>query len=278
MFKLWPLLLLFFSTSAHAVDWIFRNTFESYLYYNYANPLDNDVNPGNHVFALPSGTGVVDLRDDFSLLTRDTKWVVRPRWTLTNTKIEMKDPTDSSSTTRGKMDLTAGYLDWDLSKTWKAVLGLQVYQWGPGEFMNPSNVFFHFSSDARSFSFVQKGLVMARLNWTPSERWNFVFMSEPVSNNEPSFQAEKPFEPKSTLKVEYRGASNSFLGAVAGTEAPETLFFGEYFDWYVTDSFSLYADIRHTSSNNVYDPLDDGMGNIQLVQQDPAFGQMTTIA
>lgn len=272
------LFLLLHGEQAHAVQMDFRNTFESYLYYTYSEPLDNDVNPGNQIFGLPTHTGVVDFRDDFNILTKSTKWVLRPRWTVTGTETEKKNPNETDRTSMGKLDLTAGYLDWDLSDKWKAVVGLQVYQWGPGEFINPSNVFFHFSNDQRSFFFVQKGLVLGRLNWTPSPNWSLVLIDEPISNNEQPFQVEKDFEPKSTLKIEYHGAGSSFLGAVVGNEGDNRPFFGEYFDWYLTDAFSFYADLRHSIGSYSYDPALDGSGYVQLVETNPDSGQMFTIA
>lgn len=266
------------SSVAHAAKWEFRNTFESYFYDIYSEPLNNGVNPDNQILGLPYNTATVDLRDDFNILTPSTKWVVRPRWTLNNTWTQKENPDSSSTMSKGKLDLTAAYLDWDLSEKWKAVAGLQVYQWGPGEFINPSNVFFHFSNDQRSFFFVQKGLVLARVNYTPSPNWSLVAIGEPISNNEQPFQVEKEFEPKSTLKVEYHGAGSSFLGAVAGTEGYGRPFFGEFFDWYITDAFSFYADLRHSIGSYSYDPVVDGMGFVQLVETNPDSGQMFTIA
>ncbi|MDG0815471.1 hypothetical protein [Bdellovibrio svalbardensis] len=277
--RLWPVLLLFSSLTAQAAKkWDYRNTFESYLYYTNSSPLDNGVNPGNQILGLPGHTGVVDLRDDFNILTSKTKWVVRPRWTLTSTKTEKQNPSSSYTTSQGKLDLTSGYLDWDLSEKWKAVVGLQVYQWGPGEFINPSNVFFHFSNDQRSFFYVQKGLVLARLNWTPSPNWSLVLIDEPISNNEQPFQVEKDFQPKSTLKIDYHTDGSSSLGAVVGTEGYGRPFFGEYFTWYLTDAVSFYADLRHLVGSYTYDPSMDSNGFIQLVETDPNSGQMFTIA
>lgn len=278
MFRFWPLLLLFFTSQARAVKLDFRNTFESYLYYTYSDPIAGDTNPGNQIFQLPTHTGVLDLRDDFNVLTPKTKWVVRPRWTMTGTKTELQNPDSSFETALGKLDLTAGYVDWDISDNWKTVLGLQVYQWGPGEFINPSNVFFHFSSDQRSFFFVQKGLVLARLNWTPAQNWSFIAIAEPISNNEQPFQVEKDFQPKSTLKAEYHGGGSSYLGGLVGTEGYGRPFFGEYFDWYITDAFSFYADLRHSIGSYSYDPLADQSGFIELVETNPDSGQMFTIA
>ncbi len=279
MFKLWPFLLILGSVSVQAATkWEFRNTFESYLYYTYSEPLNNAVNPDNQILGLPTHTGEVDLRDDFTLLASKTKWVLRPRWTLTSTDTEKKNPDSSFTTTRGKLDLTSGYLDWDMSEKWKAVVGLQVYQWGPGEFINPSNVFFHFSNDQRSFFFVQKGLVLARLNWTPSPNWSLVLIDEPVSNNEQPFQVEKDFQPKSTLKIDYHTNGSSSFGGVVGTEGYGRPFFGEYFTWYLTDAFSFYADLRHSIGSYTYDPLMDNNGFVELVETDPNSGQMFTIA
>lgn len=278
MFKWCPILFILFPFCAQAVKLEYRNTFESYFYYTYSNPLDNGVNPGNQILGLPDHTGVLDLRDDFSLLTPKTKWVVRPRWTLTSTETEKKNPDSSFTTSQGKLDLSSGYLDWDVSEKWKAVVGLQVYQWGPGEFINPSNVFFHFSNDQRSFFYVQKGLVLARLNWTPSPNWSLVLIDEPISNNEQPFQVEKDFQPKSTLKIDYHTGGSSSLGGVIGTEGYGRPFFGEYFAWSMTDAFSVYADLRHSKGSYIYDPLLDTNGFVELVETNHDSGQIFTMA
>lgn len=264
------------NTAANALE--VRNTFETYGYISHSEVLESALNPGNNIFSLPVQGAVLDFRDNFEVLTEKTKWVFRPRWSLNEKQLQKENPSSDNISLKGKLDISAGYLDWDISDQWKAVVGLQVYQWGPGEFMSPSNVFFKFSSDQKSFFYLRKGQVLTRLNWTPTSQLNFVFIAEPISNNESPSLGENKFEEKTIVKGEYRFKNGSQVSGLFGSEGGDKVFGGEYFAWYLTDSTSFYGDLHHIVRSSWYDPVYDGSGFIQLLETNTGANQIFTSA
>lgn len=256
----WLLILsLLLPLSALAQNVEFGFSYEAYLFGEQRAYADSIINLGNEVLNIPEAGVFLDQRAEFKWLINDAKIIFRPRLvsyqqnykTETTLKNESKSDTDAN--------LTDAFYEQYITDRIFTTVGLQVYQWGPAEILNPSNPFFHFNTDQRSLVYKEKGKALLRLNWNAKSDYNFVFMVEPVSNNEAHWIAEEKFKPQFAGKFEtaWTGTRN-FLGFAAGIPDNADVFLGEYFQYEFTEGFSIYADAKHSVNNLFYEPQTEG--------------------
>ncbi len=213
------------------------------------------LDPSNRIFNRPDYLGNVDIRPEFKLTYGIQKFILRPRWTYTHENIHYSDTNTDETVSAGKIDLSDAYLESIWTEEIRTTVGLQVYQWGPAEFLNASNPIFHLNSQQRSTLFKEKGKVLLRLNVDYSKSWNQVFLYEPITNGERPWIAEDTFQAKSLVKTEWTGESGvDSLGFVLGKEERGMGFFGEYFNFSPTEGFSVYLDSKHTENSPAYYP------------------------
>ena len=219
-----------FSLSAQNTEFTF--SYEAYLFGEQREYADSVLNLGNEVLTIPETSVFLDQRAEFKWLINDAKIILRPRLvsyqqhykTETTLKVESKSETD--------VNLTDAFYEQYITDRIFTTVGLQVYQWGPAEILNPSNPFFHFNTEQRSLVYKEKGKALLRLNWNAKSDYNLVFMAEPVSNNEPHWIAEEKFKPQFAGKFEtaWTGTRN-FLGLAFGIPDNADFFIGEYFQY-----------------------------------------------
>lgn len=246
------------------LDW----RFESFLSFGKHQNNDSTLNPSNAVFQNPSSENLLDARADFKWLINDAKVIARPRWTLTQKTIEVQDMPKKTSTL-GKADMTDLFWEQPWTRRWSTTLGLQVFQWGPSEIFNASNPFFRFQKDQQTYTFKEKGHVLARVNYSANQENSWIFISEPVSNNERFYMYEKSFVPQWMLKYEKsKRKSRNYAGLLGGQEHLGNSFIGEYGQWEVRTGHSLVFDFKHSRSHSTYRPelLDSGYINFNLVE------------
>lgn len=239
---------------------------ENYFSGRYFSLQPVQLDPSNRIFNRPDYLGNVDIRPEIKLTFGRQKWVVRPRWTYTYESIHYSDLNVDTAKSTGKIDLTDAYVESAWTDEIRTTLGLQVYQWGPAEFLNASNPIFHLNAQQRSTLFKEKGKVLLRLNVDYSKNWNQVFLYEPISNGERPWIAENKFQPKNLIKTEWLGNSGvDTIGFVFGKEERGMGFLGEYFNFSPTDGFSVYADFKHTENSPAYYPDANAYGSESLI-------------
>lgn len=267
MFK-WILALQFvFCFSAQAA---FQYGFDVIASAQNSEVAESDINPSNQVFLLPVYEGVLDLRGDLKWTFRQTKIVVRPRWYgyakhtenyLTKTEIEEA---------KGKIDLTDLFVETSWNSILTTTVGLQVYQWGPAEILSPSNLIFHFNARQRGLYYKEKGQVLIRANVSLNKEHSLVFIYEPLSNNEPEWKAESEFSSKGLLKYEkFWSGTNNYLGLIAGIEAEQNYFVGEYVNFVPYEGYAVYADLKQQQKAKNFTPVASGLAyDMQLAAGD----------
>ena len=277
MYKWLSVLVVLLPLSAFAQNVEFGFSYEAYLFGEQRDYADSIINLGNEVLNIPETSVFLDQRAEFKWLINDAKIIFRPRLvsyqqnykTETTLKNESKNDTD--------LNLTDAFYEQYITDRIFTTVGLQVYQWGPAEILNPSNPFFHFNTDQRSLVYKEKGKALLRLNWNAKSDYNFVFMAEPVSNNEAHWIAEEKFKPQFAGKFEtaWTGTRN-FLGVAFGIPDNADFFIGEYFQYEFTEGVSIYADAKHSANTLFYEPQTEGV--FQRMLPSDQEGAMSTLA
>ncbi|MCC2678963.1 MAG: hypothetical protein K0R29_1539 [Pseudobdellovibrio sp.] len=235
-----------------------ETTFRLENYFNYTNSTvaETFVNPGNQILQLPSETLGADIRAEAKWRGEKNQVIVRPRYQAERFRTEVAGM--SSEKSESDWDITDAFWESQFNEDVSITAGLQVYQWGPAELLNPSNPLFHFNSRQKSYGYKEKGLMLLRVNYTIGKLDNFVFIAEPAANNEPGWM-EGEFTPKALIKYEHQSEETaSQFGIVAGQEEKEKKFLGTYFTWQVTEAASFYADAKTTEEEIGYKPVSAG--------------------
>ena len=242
---------------------------EWYNSYSVLSPnLKHVMNVDNRRLEFPSGHFTSDLRPEMVLKSRFIKYVVRGRALLDSTSIELKNPDEKKNKSDTKLDLSDAYADLLLKSNLSLVFGLQNFQWGPTELISPTNPFFHFNSQQKSFFYKEKGHVLLRVNYNATDNLNYIFISEPISNNDPYWISEKNFGSKLLLKSEYTFTGTNYLGLVIGLGEKQRPLFGEYFNWTTETGHSIYFDIKHSAGKYNFSPEKNLFGLYDMVFQD----------
>ena len=249
MYKWLSISLLLFPLTAFTQVSEFSFGYEAYLFGEKHNPADSIINPGNAVLRIPDTATYLDQRAEFKWLINDAKIILRPR--IVSYTNDFKSDSD--------INLTDAFYEQYITDRIFTTVGLQVYQWGPAEVLNPSNPFFHFNTDQKSLVFKEKGKALVRLNWNAKADSTFVLMAEPVSNNESYWIAEEKFKPQVAAKFEttWSGTRN-FLGVSMGIPDNADFFLGEYFQYELAEGVSIYADAKQSANNYFYEPQTQG--------------------
>lgn len=251
MFKVF---LLYFLIQARA-ETLYR--LESYFSYSNNVLADTFINPGNQILQLPSEAFAADIRAEVKWRDDRNQIVLRPRYQAEKSRIV----TTGLETEKNESDwnVTDAFWETQVSDDFTLTSGLQVYQWGPAELINPSNPIFHFTSRQKSFGYKEKGKALIRANSTFGRSDSLVVILEPVSNNEAPW-TEGDFVPKAAIKYEHQvDDSASQIGVVAGQEEKENAFFGTYFNWQLSEAVSFYADGKTTRKEIGYKPVAKGV-------------------
>lgn len=255
----------------------FSYSAETYTYMQQSQVAQSVINPGNQIFKLPYLELNLDSRFDLKWEAGPQRAVLRPRleWSMKESNDESRQDHD---TNKSELDITDAFLETQWNDLFSTTIGLQVYQWGPAELLNPSNPIFHFSSNQRSVVFKEKGRALIRLNWYLNQSNSLVFLLEPVSNNEREWIAEDVYKAKAVLKYEklWTGTAD-LVGFTAGTQEKSDFFVGEYFNVAFYDGFSVYGDFRHSEKNLHYVPVQNGL-LIDFSQADRLKSTWNTLA
>jgi hypothetical protein len=229
------------------------------------------------VLEVPTWLNTLELRPDIQFSGVNHSLVIRSRHFLQAKTIEYSNPDEEVNESDAHSDLSDLFFSSNWANSFSTTVGLQNYQWGPAEILSPSNPFFHFASDQRSFFYKEKGRVLLRANWTPDPQqahWSIVGMYEPIDNQTRFWTADKEFKPKSAMKIEYQfeNPANS-IAVVGGQGEDQRGFVGEYATFSPVEGFSVYLDAQHRSGRSNYVPEANALGFYDLVdsQDDRTF-------
>lgn len=257
-----------------------RTNFEIFGSTTLQAPSDTAINSTNRNLEIPASISTAEVRPDFLWKYGDSvKVIVRSRLLGDVTLIKLTTPTESRWGSKGRVDVSDAYLDWKQSEVLSYAIGLQNYQWGPCELYSPSNPFFHFNSQQKSFFYKEKGKGLIRLNATPNSRWNYVGIIEAVNNNERYWIEDRDFNVKTMLKIErqFQDKAN-YIGFGGGTGEKMLPFVSEYINFSPKDGISLYFDARHTQGRTNYMPQENFFGSYDLLDPDGKSGELFTLA
>lgn len=271
MFKRLSLLSFFLCLGSTVNAQNFRWDLE---WYNSAQGSDRNkeslLDPTGRRLDIPSARFESDLRINTKYTWRKgTRFIFRPRFVVDFNQYQYTLPTEEKTTTTFEVPVPEAYLEGDPTRRTTLTAGLQNYQWGPAEFISPTNPFFHFHPDQRAYNYKEDGRTLLRMNWSPNARWNVIGILEPVNNGTPFWIYKQTFKPKGIIKVERRGKNSlNYLGIDAGTIDDGIPFIGEYFNFEMIQGFSLYLDARHSRGYAQYKPdiSQDGLFDMVYVK------------
>jgi hypothetical protein len=231
----------------------------------------SSLNPNNRIFENPRSNAFLDVRSELKWLGEKSKVIIRPRWTGLSQTVEYSGLTNPDKVSaKGKIDLTDFYGEISSEKL-QITAGLFVDGWGPAEFVNPSNPIFRLNMQNKSFFFKEKGHVLTKLVYTPTDRATVVMLVEPVSNNEMSLREGEKFKANGLLRAEWQSADAAKLaGLVLGREPLGKDFVGQYLQLRSDSTgFSVYIEGRQTKDPERFEAISNGVySQVQLVQRE----------
>lgn len=239
-----------------------RYSVDSFFYLQKNEIADSTVNSLNKIFKTPNFEGHIDVRGELKWQSGGKLAIIRPRLMMSTYEIEAENLKTNENKTL--LDLSDAFYEQYWTSQISTTLGLQVYQWGPAEFLNASNPLFHFNPKQKSAVYKEKGQVLVRTNYSFDKENNFIFILQPMSNNTQEWIAEDTFSSKVLLKYEKSWLSTpQYVGFVIGTEEQSNIFIGEYFNYNFTDEFSVYSDLKHARKRiNYTTELSGGFYNL----------------
>ncbi len=267
MSKFFGVLIFFFCFSTKAA---FQYGFDVIASVQNSEVAETDINPSNQVFLLPVYEAVLDLRGDLKWTFWRTKIVLRPRWYGYAKHADNYLTKSTNEESKAKIDLTDMFIETIWNRILATTVGLQVFQWGPAEILSPSNPIFHFNARQRGLYYKEKGQVLVRANISLSKDHSLVFIYEPISNNEVEWKAESEFSSKGLLKYEKSwSGTNNYLGLIAGIEAEQNYFVGEYVNFVPYEGYAVYADLKQQQKSKNFSPVANGLAyDMQLFASD----------
>lgn len=247
--------ILIFSTLP-AMAQSFRWDLEWYNSIQSTEATDSPIDPSGRRLNNPKSHFQSDLRLNTRYTWKNgTRWVFRPRFLGDVNQYHYLDTDETKTTTTGEASLPEAYLEGDVSRTLSLSAGLQNYQWGPAEFISPTNPFYHFRRDQRSYTYKEDGRFLLRANWSPNARWSVIAIAEPINNGKSFWIYEQKFKPKGLVKIERRGKNAlNYFGLDLGTIDDSIPFVGEYFNAEIISGLSFYLDARHSQGAAQYTP------------------------
>lgn len=225
------------------------------------------LNPQNQILELPHSKTKLEIRPEVKWRSDTWQTVLRPRFTWIEQQVQKNS--EALSSTKGTLDLTDAFVENNWSSKFSTTVGLQVFQWGSAEFLNASNPFSHVNAQQKNLLFKEKGRGLVRANYSLNKENSLVFAVEPISNQEPEWIAQDQFVAKGFVKYE-KSWSGTFraVGLTFGRAEKNNFFIGEYFNYELTEGFSMYADFKQQKEQVHFIPRFNGVG-YDMEEADP---------
>lgn len=244
----------------------FKFRIDSYNGISSANRTGSALNPGNRILELSEASLFTDNRSELKFnLSNKLKMTINPRLQLMAESRTFKSPDEQRRGIYSKLDLTEAYVEASADGDWLITFGLFSFQWGPAEFLSPSNPLFHFKSDGKTYLYQEKGKGLLKLA-SSLDHWSWQALFEVFDNNERTWVAEREYENKILIKAERRFENSfNYLGLTTGLIEAHRAFIGEYANTVLIEGTSLYLDARHSPGNLGFSPQQNAFGLYDLL-------------
>ena len=234
-----------------------RSSLSWYTLGTFVEPVkETSLNPKNQALAIPQKQASTDLRPNLKIEGGDVQLVARPQIKIVVAKTKM-DNVESAEHPKSSAVWNEAYGQYTASDRVLVSYGVQNFQWGSAELLNPSNMIFHENVDSKGILSPVVGRNLARINLTWQKNLSTVVMTETeATKNAGEFRAEETFETRSLVKneVSWRDGSD-FLGVVFGAPEVGSPWVGEYFNISLFDGLSFYGDASHHKQSAAWYPV-----------------------
>ncbi len=217
---------------------------------------DSPANPDNALLGLDTRTAAVDLRPNLKIDGGAFQIVARPQLKTDAARQKVKG-VEGSEHPKSSGTWLEAYGVFNASDRVQVSYGVQNYQWGAAETINPSNRIFHENLDSKGLVAASQGRNLARANLSWTKYLTSVFMSETEQNkNTSEFRAEETFQTRALMKHELNWNSGAdYFGVVYGAPETGSPWFGEYFNVSLFDGLAFYADAAHQRNSEAWYPV-----------------------
>jgi hypothetical protein len=249
---------------AAALPLSLRSSMSWYTLGTFQEPVENSpLNPDNSVLGIQKYIGAMDFRPDLRLESNDFKMVARPqlKTSVSRTKVRGLEPAEHAKSVAVWNEV---YGQLTASEMVLVSYGLQNYQWGAAELLNPSNQIFHETIDSKGILSPITGRNVARVNLTWTKNLSTVLMSETEqAKNAAEFRAEETFQTKALMKNEVNWNSGAeFFGVVFGAPEKGSPWLGEYFNFSLSEGLAIYGDASQHRQSSVWHPVTESSAQV----------------
>lgn len=263
--------MLLFSTQSYASGLDYWGV-EANFYTSKQNILENSVyNFQNSYLKLPDYLYKWNFKPDLKYSVSDLQITMRPYLISVDSAYAVNNG-EMTESSLNKLQWNEVFITYSPSETFKLFYGLQNYQWGPADASSPSNIIFNDTILLKDSLIDIYGKHILRMNLSMESGWNEVLMAELSDNkadsNHPEFEAQEKFAKKILLKTDWtwnRGAN--YLGVVVGWRERFGFKLGEYFNYEITDGFTIYIDASQKKGSLAWYPQTHSNDNLIEWQQ-----------
>lgn len=223
---------------------------------------EETTNPENRVYQVPLASYLLEFRPELVGSFKKTyKFVLRPRGFAQLDHRERESYAFAKQETNAEAFVNEAYFAGSPTDAWQYVIGAQNFQWGPAELASPSNPFFRDLGLEKTYFFETRGRALVRVNYSPSRQLSIIMLGEPIPNGEVRPQADKDFQRKSLIKMEYSDLSQTnYLGVTASVTKGDRAEFGAYGNYEVATAFTAYFDLMNRVGSRIFYPIIDETG------------------
>lgn len=235
-----------------------RPSLQWYSYLEYRLLSDSQLNTDNSVAKIPDRLLINDFRPQMKVLGPRFTLVARPllKHEIASSKIGEKRSSEKPHASSRWVD---AFGVWEASDLVQLSYGLQTYQWGAAESINPSNKIFHESIDSKGLLYASNGRTLARANLTWSKQLSTVLIAEtdePEEKNRTIYRSDEEWQSKSLIKNEISWNDGSdYIGFVLGSLEVDGPWIGEYLNINLFEGLSIYADASHERGSKAWYPV-----------------------
>ncbi|MCA9515291.1 MAG: hypothetical protein KC635_10140 [Myxococcales bacterium] len=237
---------------------------------------DTAANPDNAVLRLETLSLDTELRPRLKLELGDLTAVARPRFIaafgLTRAGGDWGELARDAD-----VAVSEAFLSYRFSDAIALTYGLQVFDWGPGELLSPSNRLFHEVAFLKDPLWLVPGHHLLRLNASAGKSITAVLLVELGAGDHPeAFRYGEAHDDKALLKLEYMAEDGgAWIGATVGAGVHTDPFWGLYAAAWLGDSVMLYLDAAETAGSDAWYPAADAPA---FTQRERASERVRTLA
>ena len=217
---------------------------------------DSPANPDNTILGLDTLSAAMELRPNLRIDGGSFQLVARPQFKTSTAKQKIQEA-EASEHPKSSATWLESYGVFSASDKVQISYGVQNYQWGAAETLNPSNRIFHENLDSKGLLAASQGRNIARANVSWTKNLTTVLMSETERNKDAGeFRSDEVFQTRALMKHEINWNSGAdYFGVVYGAPETGSPWFGEYFNLSLFDGLAIYADAAHQKNSEAWYPM-----------------------